>query len=140
MRHPHRATISATLVATLAALALNVSLAPPGSATAAEPEKQPEPRAGSGAAMARLALDASDETAALQAVHIGLTQVPDGATFVWRRAHGRLSGAVRPVSSFKNAEGDVCRHLVLTLRSGAYTRTVEGAACRSPDGRWTLEG
>jgi len=91
-------------------------------------------------AAAKLALDARDETAALHAVLIGLTEIPDGASFVWRRAHGRLSGVVQPMFSFKNADGAVCRQLRLTLKSGAYTRTIEGAACRDPDGRWALAG
>ena len=91
-------------------------------------------------ATAKLALDAADETATLHAVHIGLTEIPDGSSFVWRRAHGRLSGVVRPVFSFKNSDGEVCRQLTLTLRSGTYTRTIEGIACRDPDGRWALEG
>ena len=89
---------------------------------------------------AKMTLDAADETATLHAVHIGLTEIPDGSSFVWRRAHGRLSGVVRPVFSFKNADGEVCRQLTLTLRSGTYTRTIEGIACRDPDGRWALEG
>ncbi len=125
MRHPDRAVAGVTL----AALALVVVSAVPADAIASEA------RPGAPAW-----LDAADETAALHAVHIGLTEIPDGATFVWRRAHGRLSGAVRPVSSFKSADGGVCRHLVLTLRSGTYERTVEGIACRQPDGRWALEG
>ena len=88
----------------------------------------------------KLALDASDATATLHAVQIGLTELPDGARFVWRRAHGRLSGVVRPKFSFKNDLGAVCRQLELTLRSGTYTRTIEGIACRDPDGRWALDG
>ncbi len=87
-----------------------------------------------------LALDASDEAVALHAVHIGLSEMPDGASFVWRRAHGRLSGVVQPKFSFKNAAGDICRQVTLTLKSGSYSRTVEGAACRQPDGAWSLEG
>jgi hypothetical protein len=85
-------------------------------------------------------LGSLDEIAALQAVHVGLTDAADGATFVWVRPHGRLGGTVRPTASFKDAEGRVCRHLVVTLKSGTYVRAAEGIACRQPDGSWALEG
>lgn len=91
-------------------------------------------------AAARPALDALDERAALQAVHVGLSELGDGATFFWHRAHGLLSGSVRPTSSFLDAEGRVCRHVVLTLSSNGYARSAEGIACRLADGSWLLEG
>src|SRR5690606_13145470 len=103
------------------------------------PEQQRLPAPGSNAA-ATFSLDDLDEVATLNALHVGLTEVPDGADFVWRRSHGRLDGIVRPLFSFKNSDGEVCRHVVVTLRSADHERTVEGAACRGPDGRWVLEG
>src|SRR5262245_60509649 len=45
-------------------------------------------------------LDEGDEIAALEAIRLALTQVGDGGTFVWRRANGRISGVVKPTSSF----------------------------------------
>ncbi len=89
---------------------------------------------------ARLKLDMADETAALKALHVGLTEAGDGSTFFWHRGHGRLRGTVRPKSSFIDAKGRVCRHLVVTLATPEYRRSVEGVACRLPDGSWTLEG
>ena len=86
------------------------------------------------------ALDESDERAALEAVHVALTQVGDGATYVWHRGHGRLSGLVQPTTSFKDRAGHVCRHIVLSLSSGALSRQTEGIACRLADGRWQLDG
>ena len=147
MRHPDLPVIRATVCA----LAFFAPLSLFDAADAAEPAHSSGPacscpvpetrlRPGAADATARLSLDANDETAALHAVHIGLTEIPDGSSFVWRRAHGRLSGVVRPTFSFKNNDGEVCRQLKLTLRSGAYTRTIEGIACRDPDGRWALEG
>ncbi len=147
MRHPDRAALRAIACAVV----LIASQFLLGSANATEPSRssgpassgaapQPQLHPGSADATARFTLDAADETATLHAVHIGLTEIPDGSSFLWRRAHGRLSGVVQPVFSFKNADGDVCRQLKLTLRSGTYTRTIEGIACREPDGRWALEG
>lgn len=144
MRHPDRvlrAFSSALVFASLLALGSGaVADSSPGGA-GAHPANSitPQPPAGGDAALP-LALDANDETATLQAVHIGLTEMPDGANFVWKRAHGRLSGVVKPLFSFKDANGNVCRHVMVTLKSGAFVRTAEGIACREPDGRWALEG
>jgi hypothetical protein len=85
-------------------------------------------------------LDESDEIAALDAIRQALSQVGDGATYVWHRRNGRLSGMVQPTSSFKDAAGRVCRHIVVVLSSTARTGKVEGVACRLADGRWQLDG
>lgn len=88
----------------------------------------------------RATLEPADEDAALDAVHTALTQAGDGASYVWRRQQGRLSGAVRPTNTFRDASGQVCRHLEMMLTSGTYMRKTEGIACRKPDGVWELEG
>lgn len=86
------------------------------------------------------ALDDNDAIAALEAVQLALTEVGDGATYVWHRRNGRLSGAIQPTSSFKDAAGQVCRHIVVAMTSGNYSRKAEGIACRRGDGVWVLEG
>ena len=88
----------------------------------------------------RRILDESDEIAALESVQLGLSRMDDGASFVWRRHNGRLSGVVRPTSSFRSSNGDLCRHVVVLLTTGFKTRTAEGVACRLANGRWQLEG
>ena len=85
-------------------------------------------------------LDANDEIAALERIQYALTEVGDGATYVWRRWHGRLSGIVQPTSSFRDAGGKVCRHMVVLLTTGQRTKKMEGIACRLPNGRWQLDG
>ncbi len=85
-------------------------------------------------------LDDSDAIAALEAVQLALTEVGDGATYIWHRRHGRLSGAVQPTSSFKDGSGHICRHIVMALTSGSYSRKAEGIACRQRNGVWVLEG
>jgi hypothetical protein len=85
-------------------------------------------------------LNATDERAALEALQVALTEIADGATFVWHRHHGRLSGVVQPTSSFKDASGRVCRHIVMMLTSGGYSRKAEGIACRQAGGEWSLDG
>ncbi|MBL8846760.1 MAG: hypothetical protein JNN24_13405 [Hyphomicrobium zavarzinii] len=86
------------------------------------------------------ALDEADEIAALESIQVGLSRMDDGTPFVWRRPNGRLSGIVRPTVSFRNANGSVCRHVVVLLTTGYKTRTAEGIACRMPNRRWVLEG
>lgn len=81
-----------------------------------------------------------DEIAALESIQMGLSQMDDGTPFVWRHDNGRLSGIVRPTVSFRNAEGQVCRHVVVLLTTGYKTSTAEGIACRLPNRRWVLEG
>jgi hypothetical protein len=88
----------------------------------------------------RPALERVDEIAALEALQVALSEVGDGATYVWHRPGGRLSGIVRPTTSFRSREGKICRHLELLLTAGTFTRRVEGVACRLPDGIWSLHG
>jgi|ERR1044071_5793410 hypothetical protein len=85
-------------------------------------------------------LDANDEIAALERIQYALSEVGDGATYVWRRWHGQLSGIVQPTSSFKDTDGKVCRHMVVMLTTGTRTKKQEGIACRLPSGRWQLDG
>src|SRR5512134_694047 len=47
----------------------------------------------------RTSLDANDEIAALESVQIALSEISDGATYVWHRRNGRLSGVVQPTGS-----------------------------------------
>lgn len=85
-------------------------------------------------------LDTNDEIAALESVQLALSQVGDGSTYIWHRYHGRLSGVVRPTSSFKDREGRICRHLVVSLTATDHYKTMEGIACRVEGGIWQLEG
>lgn len=99
-------------------------------------DASPSPRPGE----QKMQLDDTDEIAAFEALHLGLTEVADGATYVWHRANGRLSGAVQPTQSFKAANGQICRHIVISLSSGTMHRRTEGIACRAPTGVWSLNG
>jgi surface antigen len=85
-------------------------------------------------------LDAGDEIAALRSVQFALMEVADGATYVWHRNNGRLSGLVKPISSFKDAKGAVCRHILVVFNSASDTSKTETIACRLADGVWELDG
>jgi surface antigen len=84
-------------------------------------------------------LDQTDEDAALESVQLALTEVADGSSYIWHRSHGRLSGVVKPLSSFKDTHGAVCRHAVVVLSGLSTTKRTEIVACRLPTGIWQLE-
>lgn len=85
-------------------------------------------------------LDESDEIAALQSVQYALSEVADGSSYIWHRSNGRLSGVVKPLSSFKDQQGGVCRHVLVVLNSSDSTKKTEAVACRLATGVWQLEG
>jgi len=87
----------------------------------------------------RIELDQNDELAALESVQLALTEVADGSSYFWRRTHGRLSGLVKPLSSFKDPHGDVCRHAVVVLAGVESTKRTEIVACRMATGIWQLQ-
>jgi surface antigen len=81
-----------------------------------------------------------EEIAALEAIRVALTEVGDGTAFVWRHRNGRIGGVVKPTSSFRDAGGRVCRHIVVVLAAGSRAGKIEGVACRLDNGRWELDG
>lgn len=86
----------------------------------------------------RARLDHKDHLIAMRALHLALTQVPDGGTFVWRKNSRSLKGLIKPTKAFRNAQGQVCRHVVYALSLGRYIKQIEGIACRTGDGTWRL--
>jgi hypothetical protein len=133
----------------------------PGSAFAADPKASKAPQAGEGtcncpaskeqlwsrpkfaempAVTTPVMLDESDEMAALESVQFALSEVGDGASYIWHRNNGRLSGMVQPMTSFKDGQGQICRHVVVILTAGTNSKKAEGVACRLTSGQWKLEG
>lgn len=86
------------------------------------------------------ALGDIDVVAALDGIGIALAEVADGSSYVWHRRDGKLSGMAQPVGSFKNANGQTCRHLIVMLNTFGRTARIEGDACRSAAGEWLLNG
>jgi surface antigen len=131
-------TVAATALAGVVMTAL--ILLTPDLARAAEPASLPSRQPAALGPDFRNTLDDADEVATLDAIHTALSQVGDGGTYVWHRQHGRLSAIMQPTQSFKDNAGQVCRHIVIMLVSGAANRRTEGVACRLPTGRWQLDG
>lgn len=91
-------------------------------------------------APAPVTFDVADQQAALESVQYALSSIGDGSTYVWHRHHGKLSGIVQPTQSFKDAEGKICRHFIVTFSSGSYSKRTETVACRTANGIWQLDG
>lgn len=85
-------------------------------------------------------LTADDPVALLEALRYALDEVADGATYVWHRVDAPLKGAIRPVASFRNDDGAVCRRLSVTLTFQDASRWTDAIACRDDGGRWVIGG
>jgi hypothetical protein len=128
---------------TFVAMALLMPL--PGHAAPPEPACQctePRPLLSPGSseteADTRKSLTPHDQTAVMQAVHYALSEIGDGASYVWHRTHGRLSGVVQVNGTYKGTTGALCRRLNVMLTSGGETRKLTTHACRLPDRSWQL--
>lgn len=84
-------------------------------------------------------LNGEDRLAALETVSFTLNEVADGASYVWRRGHGKLSGVFQPTMSFVDAQGRVCRHIVVLLNASEKTKRLEAVACRLENGVWRFD-
>jgi hypothetical protein len=113
---------------------------PASPCSCANPEKAPAPAPRPRFASHPQALDDSDEIAALDAIRVALTEVGDGSSYVWQRGNGRLGAVIHPTTSFRDAAGRVCRHVVVILTNGVRTGRTETIACRLGGGLWQLEG
>jgi hypothetical protein len=87
-----------------------------------------------------LTANEEDEIAALEAIRVALSEVGDGASYVWHRRYGQLGGMVQPTHSFKDAQGRICRRIIVILSAGPRSGRIEGTACRLASGRWQLGG
>ncbi len=115
---------------------IGVTVDPKSSATPTAPDSKPTlPDVNA----VKAVLDQDDEYAALESVQYELTEVADGSSYIWHRGHGKLSGIVKPVSSFKDTHGSVCRHAVIVLSGMEATKRTEIVACRLATGIWELE-
>ena len=116
------------------------AIAPVDISAASQPATPPTPQANPARELSQLKalLGHRDRVIAMRSLHIALTQVPDGGTFVWRKKSRSLEGVIRPSKPFRNRNGQICRHVIYALALGSYAKQVEGIACRQKDGRWQL--
>lgn len=145
-RSHHLSTLAATASAAFFLSAAVLLSSEPARSDPAD-QRQPAPPAANDGSTLRptisaipMRLNPADELATLEAIHLTLSEVGDGSTFVWRRANGRISGVFQPTQSFRDDAGRICRHFRMMLSSGTYSRKTEAIACRGIKGAWTLDG
>ncbi len=88
----------------------------------------------------RAKLNESDFRTALTALQIALDETGDGRTFIWQKKNNGLKGMVKPTRAFRDSNGRICRHIILSLSIDRYLKTIEGVACRESNGLWTVNG
>lgn len=84
-------------------------------------------------------LNEGDRVAALENVQYALSELGDGASYVWHRRHGKLSGVIQPTQSFLDSKGRVCRHVIVLLSAGEKSGKTEAVACRLENGVWRFD-
>lgn len=126
--------IFATLLTGFVAVAVVLMSSVPGSAEPLTLANKNSSKA------ATKSLTRSDKLAALENVQYALSELGDGASYVWHRHHGKLSGVIQPTMSFLDGKRRVCRHIIVLLSAGSKSRKTEAVACRKPNGVWRLDG
>jgi anti-sigma factor RsiW len=82
----------------------------------------------------------TDEPAVVAAITAELPEVLEtevsGTTVAFNDPIQGVSGTVKPVGTFKNADGSFCRAYEARASDDDATVTSRGIACRDQDGRW----
>jgi surface antigen len=87
--------------------------------------------------MARLeVLRAQDQKMLAEAVTQALERQVSGAALEWRNPRSGSRGAVTPVRTFRNADGQWCREYIETATIGERDESWRGIACRDTAGAW----
>lgn len=63
---------------------------------------------------------------------------PVGETVAWSNPQSGHSGTVTPVAEGTDAKGRVCREYKSTILVDGKEETVNGTACKQPDGTWSV--
>jgi surface antigen len=59
-------------------------------------------------------------------------------TSVWENPDTGSSGAITPIQTYQNADGQYCREYRQTVTIGGREAQAYGTACRMPDGTWQV--
>ena len=108
---------------TLFAAALGIWLVAAGSAFSAEDQELLEP---------------PEQDAMADTVQHALEYNRTDQASEWVNPDTGRSGAVSPVRTFQNEQGQPCREFVTTITIGGKLEQGYGTACRQPDGSWQI--
>lgn len=81
-------------------------------------------------------LDAKAEKIAAKVRQRGLDVLPSGRSALGRA--GVVEASVRPLATYRTADGVWCRDFLQTVRSGSTHARAAGSACREAHGSWTV--
>jgi surface antigen len=84
-------------------------------------------------------LDDEDKRRAYAAQMQALESGPSGAPVAWRNPDSGRYGNVVPGPAYQ-MNGEPCRQYSQTVYIDGQAKTQRGAACRHPDGSWTIIG
>lgn len=82
-------------------------------------------------------LDDVDRMKAGQAQHAALESTRTGVATAWSNPDSGHSGSVTPTRTYRSS-GENCRDYTHEVVIDGKTQTVNGTACRKPDGTWRV--
>ncbi len=83
-------------------------------------------------------LDDKDKERQAKATHAALETTPSGQASTWTNPDNGHTGAVTPVRTYQNPQGQYCREFTQQVSIGGEQHKAYGTACRQPDGSWKV--
>ncbi len=83
-------------------------------------------------------LDPAEQQAMADTFQYALESNPANQAADWVNPDNGRSGAVLPVRTFENAQGQPCREYITAIVIGGREEQGYGTACRQPDGSWQI--
>ena len=85
-------------------------------------------------------LDKADKAYASQTTQSALENGQSGVAQSWNNPDTNARGTVTPQAAYQNASGTYCRPFTQTIFVDGEQQSLEGTACRQPDGSWKIVG
>lgn len=83
-------------------------------------------------------LDRADRAYSQQTAQSSLENNPSGVTSTWRNPDTGHSGSFTPVNTYRTTDGVDCREFTSAVDVDGRTESIQGYACRQPDGSWRI--
>ena len=83
-------------------------------------------------------LSENDRAMASSTAQQSLERQPSGTTSTWQNPDTGNGGSFQPQNVYQTADGTYCRQYANTIVVDGRTETVNGTACRNPDGSWRI--
>lgn len=83
-------------------------------------------------------LDRADRVYAERAAQKGLESKRSGTSSTWVNPDTGHAGAVKPLNTYRSADGLHCRDYEQTITVDGHAEIARGTACREADGSWRI--